>query len=100
MKMNRGDKRSKGIFEYIRRYTNKRGFPPTLSEIAASQGYKSNSGVIRHLDKLEKWGWISRHHGKSRSIRILRKCEPEGPDASSENIPEGPNASSENLFRR
>lgn len=86
MKMNRGDKRSKGIFEFICRYSNKHGFAPTVGEIAASEGFKSNSGVIRHLDKLEKWRWITRYHGKSRSIRILRQCEPEKPNASSENL--------------
>ena len=86
MKLKYRDNRSVGIFEFICRYTNKRGFPPTLDEIAASQGFKSHSGVIRHLDKLEKWGWISRYHGNARSIRILRKCEPEGPNASSENL--------------
>ncbi len=56
MKMRRSDNRSIGIFEFICRYTNRRGFPPTVGEIAASQGFKSNSGVILHLDKLEKWG--------------------------------------------
>lgn len=80
------DNRSKGIFDFICRYTSKHGFPPTLGEIAKSQGFKSNSGVIRHLDKLEKWGWISRYHGNARSIRILRRCEPEGANASSENL--------------
>lgn len=86
MKMRRSDNRSIGIFEFICRYTNRRGFPPTVGEIAASQGFKSNSGVILHLDKLEKWGWISRYHGKPRSIRILRQCEPEEPNANSENL--------------
>ncbi len=82
------DNRSKGIFDFICRYTKEHGFPPTLGEIAAAQGFKSNSGVIRHLDKLEKWGWIERYHGNARSIRILRR------------EPASPNASSENLFRR
>ena len=72
------DNRSKRIFDFICRYTGEQGFPPTLGEIAASQGFKSNSGVVRHLDKLEKWGWIERYHGNARSIRILRSCqEPE-----------------------
>jgi len=80
------DNRSKGIFKFICRYTSEHGFPPTLCEIAASQGFKSNSGVIRHFDKLEKWGWTSRYHGNARSIRILRRCEPEGANANSENL--------------
>ena len=71
------DDRSRDIFNFICRYTRERGFPPTLDEIAKDQGYKSNSGVIRHLDKLEKWGWIERYHGNARSIRILRQPRPE-----------------------
>lgn len=43
--------------------------------MAGELGFKSNSGILRHLDKLEKWGWIERHHGQARSIRILRKCD-------------------------
>lgn len=78
--------RSISIFQYICRYTSERGFPPTLGEIATSQGFKSNSGVIRHLDKLEKWGWIARYHGHARSIRILRNCQQERPNASSGNL--------------
>ena len=69
------DNRSRRIFDFICSYTGEYGFPPTLGEIAKNEGFKSNSGVIRHLDKLEKWGWIERYHGNARSIRILRRCE-------------------------
>ena len=53
------DNRSRRIFAFICRYTREFGFPPTLGEIAADEGFKSNSGVIRHLDKLEKWVGLS-----------------------------------------
>ena len=79
------DNRSIGIFEFICRYTAEYGFPPTLCEMARNQGFKSNSGVIRHLDKLERWGWIERFHGNARSIRILRPCEGGLASASSAN---------------
>ena len=74
--MRRKDQRSKRVFDFICRYINEQGFPPTLCEMAADQGFKSISGVVRHLDKLEKWGWIERYHGHARSIRILRKPRP------------------------
>ena len=77
------DNRSRRIFAFICRYTAEYGFPPTLGEIAADEGFKSNSGVIRHLDKLEKWGWIERYHGNARSIRILRRCEGDSTKADS-----------------
>lgn len=86
------DNRSRRIFAFICRYTAEYGFPPTLGEIAADEGFKSNSGVIRHLDKLEKWGWIERYHGNARSIRILRPCGNEQPIAD--------NANSSRLYSR
>ncbi len=79
------DNRSRRIFAFICRYIAEYGFPPTLGEIAADEGFKSNSGVIRHLDKLEKWGWIERYHGNARSIRILRPCRSESAKADNPN---------------
>ena len=73
------DNRSRSIFDFICRYLRQYGFPPSLQEIAAATGFKSNSGVIRHLDKLEKWGWIERYHGNARSIRLLRPCQDTAP---------------------
>lgn len=73
------DDRSKRIFDFICRYSDEYGFPPTLGEMAEDEGFKSNSGVIRHLDKLEKWGWIERYHGNARSIRILPRREGQAP---------------------
>lgn len=69
------DNRTKRIFRFICQYAHQQGFPPTLGEIARYEGFKSNSGVLRHLDKLEKWGWIERFHGHARTIRILRPCD-------------------------
>lgn len=69
------DDRTRAIFRFLCRFELRHGFSPTLDEMAGELGFKSNSGILRHLDKLEKWGWIERHHGQARSIRILRKCD-------------------------
>lgn len=91
------DNRTKGIFAFICQYAHQQGFPPTIGEIASHEGFKSNSGVIRHLDKLEKWGWIERFHGHARSIRILRPCEsPAEPGA----VRQGKRPMSRLFFRR
>ena len=81
------DNRSERIFDFICRFTREHGFPPTLQEIAREEGFRSNSGVIRHLDKLEKWGWIERWHGNARSIRILRRCAEPAPANADKGIP-------------
>ena len=68
------DNRTRDVFRFICQYRRKYDFVPTIGEIAEHEGFSSNSGVIRHLDKLEQWGWIARYHGQARSIRILRDC--------------------------
>ena len=70
--MNYLNTKSLRIYDFIRRYMERNGFPPTLDEIAAGAGFRSRSGVVRHLDKLETCGWIARRHGNARSIRLLR----------------------------
>ena len=73
--MGHRDDRTRTIFRYICEYNREYGFPPSLEEIADQSGFSSNSGVLRHLDKLEKWGWIERYHGQARSITIVVDCE-------------------------
>ena len=44
--------------------------PPSLSEIAAAVRLAWPSSVVRHLDKLEKYGLIERQPGKARNITL------------------------------
>jgi SOS-response transcriptional repressor LexA len=69
------DNRTRDVFRFLCQYREEYGFVPTIRKIADHEGFSSNSGVIRHLDKLEQWGWIERHHGQARSIRIVHDCE-------------------------
>lgn len=71
--MMRNKNRSYDVLEFINQYHNQFNVMPTLSEIAQETGFASNSGVLRHLDKLEKWGVIERYHSQARSIVILRE---------------------------
>ncbi len=68
------DNRTREVHRFICRFAYEKGFTPTLNEIAEHEGFKSNGGVLRHLDKLERWGWIERHHGHARTIHILKMC--------------------------
>lgn len=68
------DERTRKIFEYLCDYEERYGYPPSLREIADKMGFISNSGVIRHLDRLEGWGWIARAEGVARGIQILEPC--------------------------
>jgi repressor LexA len=64
-------KRQKEIFDYIRRYLRKYGYPPTVREIGQAIGLHSPSTVHAHLAKLEKLGVLRRDPTKPRAIEVL-----------------------------
>jgi repressor LexA len=64
-------KRQKEIFDYIRRYASKHGYPPTVREIGKAVGLGSPSTVHAHLANLEKIGLLKRDPSKPRAIEVL-----------------------------
>ncbi|MBA3867560.1 MAG: MarR family transcriptional regulator [Anaerolineae bacterium] len=59
------------VYQFLWNYQQDHGFVPTQQEIAA-QCFLAQSSVSRHLDKLAKWGWLSREEGRARGIRLLK----------------------------
>jgi repressor LexA len=64
-------KRQKEIFDFIRRYAEKTGYPPTVREIGKAVGLHSSSTVHAHLANLEKIGLLRRDPAKPRAIELL-----------------------------
>lgn len=64
-------KRQREIFEFIGRYAEKTGYPPTVREIGKAVGLHSSSTVHVHLSNLEKAGVLRRDPSKPRAIEIL-----------------------------
>ena len=64
-------KRQKKILDYIRGFISLHGYSPTLKEIAARFHLASLNGVYKHLQALEKRGFIRRLSNQSRSIQII-----------------------------
>ncbi len=64
-------KRQKEIFDFIRRYASKYGYPPTVREIGKAVGLHSSSTVHAHLANLEKSGLLRRDPSKPRAIELL-----------------------------
>jgi repressor LexA len=64
-------KRQKEIFDFIRRYAAKTGYPPTVREIGKAVGLHSSSTVHAHLANLEKAGLLRRDPAKPRAIEVL-----------------------------
>ena len=64
-------KRQQEIFEFIRKYAAKTGYPPTVREIGKAVGLHSSSTVHAHLANLEKIGLLRRDPTKPRAIELL-----------------------------
>jgi repressor LexA len=64
-------KRQKEIFDYIKRYLRKHGYPPTVREIGKALGLHSPSTVHAHLAKLEALGLLRRDPSKPRAIELM-----------------------------
>jgi repressor LexA len=64
-------KRQSEIYEFIKGYLDKTGYPPTVREIGKAMGLHSPSTVHAHLAKLEKSGVLRRDPSKPRAIELL-----------------------------
>jgi repressor LexA len=64
-------KRQREIFDYIGKYADKMGYPPTVREIGQAVGLHSSSTVHVHLANLEKAGMLKRDPSKPRALEIL-----------------------------
>lgn len=64
--------RQKEILDFIQQYVDELGYPPTLREIGKKFGISSTFGVKRHLDALEKKGFLSIESNSSRAISISK----------------------------
>jgi repressor LexA len=64
-------KRQREIFDFIRRYAAKTGYPPTVREIGKAVGLHSSSTVHAHLGNLEKIGLLRRDPSKPRAIELI-----------------------------
>ena len=62
--------RQRKVFEFLKEHISERGYPPTLREVAQNLGIKWTKGIEKHLQALEKKGYIKRFPG-ARSIEIL-----------------------------
>jgi repressor LexA len=67
-------KRQQEIFEFIKRYSARHGYPPTVRDIGKAVGLASSSTVHAHLANLEKIGLLRRDPTKPRAIELLDRA--------------------------
>jgi len=64
--------RQNEILTFIKQFLAESGFPPTLREIGKKFGISSTFGVKRHLDALEKKGYLKIESNASRGIAFTK----------------------------
>lgn len=65
-------KKTKQIFEFIKRYIASNGVAPTIAELGRQFNMRSPASVHAHLKRMKAWGWIKREH-YSRFIQIVEQ---------------------------
>jgi repressor LexA len=67
-------KRQQEIFDFIKKYSARYGYPPTVRDIGKAVGLASSSTVHQHLSNLEKIGLLRRDPSKPRAIELLDRA--------------------------
>jgi repressor LexA len=70
--------RQQKITDFIYRFWEDKGYPPTIRDIVAGCGISSTSVVDYNLNILEKQGYIRRHREVSRGIELVSRSSAGG----------------------
>ncbi|MBN1460512.1 MAG: transcriptional repressor LexA [Armatimonadetes bacterium] len=68
--------RQRQVLQGIHEIFQEKGYPPTVREIGERLGLRSSCTVQRHLEALERKGYLKRDRTKARSFEILKAPDP------------------------
>ena len=71
-------KRQSEVLEFLKSYIEEHGYGPSLRDICAFLSINGPNNARKHLDSLEKKGYIRREPRKSRAIEILEPITGDG----------------------
>lgn len=74
--------RQKEILNFIQKFLQVNGYPPTIREIGREFGISSTFGVKRHLDALVKKGYLTIGNNLSRGLSLTNLSATENSSAS------------------
>ncbi len=74
--MQRLTERQRQVLKGIHDIAQQKRYPPTVREIGERLGLRSSCTVQRHLEALERKGYIKRDPTKARSVEILMSPDP------------------------
>ncbi len=75
-------RRQKQVLDFLAAFITRRGYSPSFDEVRQSLGLSSLATVHKHIENLERKGFIRRGYNQSRSIDVLA-VPGEGPFAKS-----------------
>lgn len=64
-------KRQKQVLDFLVGFINRKGYSPSYEEIAGSMDLSSLATVHKHIQTLERKGFIRRGHNQSRSVEVV-----------------------------
>jgi repressor LexA len=67
--------RQQQVLEIVTQYINEYGYPPSLREIGKKLSVSGTLGVIKHLEALEKKGYLRRQEGSPRGISLSHQAQ-------------------------
>jgi len=67
--------RQQQVLEIVTEYISSNGYPPSLREIGKKLSVSGTLGVMKHLEALEKKGYLRRQEGSSRGISLCGQAQ-------------------------
>src|SRR5690349_9809258 len=64
-------RRQKQVLDFLVGFINRKGYSPSFEEIGGSLNLSSLATVHKHLETLEKKGFIRRGYNQSRSVEVV-----------------------------
>lgn len=67
--------RQQQVLEIVTQHLSEYGYPPSLREIGRKLGVSGTLGIMKHLEALERKGYLRRQEGSSRGITLLHRSQ-------------------------
>ena len=64
-------RRQKQVFDFLVNFINRHGYSPSFEEVGTGLGLSSLATVHKHMQTLEKKGFIRRSYNQSRSVEVV-----------------------------
>lgn len=73
--MSKIDLKLEQVYQFIKRYQNENGYPPSVREICSALSIKSTATAHYYLDKLNERGLVTKNANKNRAISVADTVE-------------------------